>query len=856
MVLLRAIWRSVVILLVAGVALQGAVRAQEAPAETPAAEAPAAEAPADAAPAEGAPEEAPPEEDLDAMLAEATARVAELEEQASNLLQGPPDPQLVDRLELWRDFVNQLRMRVSQRIEKESAQTKLRSIEGALAGFSETGLSEEPPYTIDFIDQLRDNLDSTQRDLLTVQLADEAARAALSRAEAQFKQAEEARRKARDAVSANNDQALSARLQNDMVRAQLASRIAWQRQHVATARGEVAEINLKIARTLVSLTQARLEAAQEQAVFPEELLETKRADITTRREELESELAKLRKTQEANERQLAEARAAMGSLTDEAERPRMIERVTARSAWVESSNAAIQYFEQRIARSGDEQTLWERRHAMMQPDADIPYNEWARETRTLLDELSRTKALLEARLNDLRTNQIELENLLAAESGGPADPEAARSRLDALRKHEAQAREYAARLIRIERLALRLNESLTAVLASGTWLERLAQWWQKADDIWERELFVVEDRGFNLAKLTQSGGAFAIVLVIAWAIRLVLRRTVLRRLVASQQQVGSDSSFAIDVVLALVRDTKSLFIVLVAAYASVQPLNLPEGLSAKLDTMLFITVVLQVASWISEIVKRFLQREQRRREVSDPSTASVYGHFAFFGRVAIWSAVLLLVLNHMEYNITGIVTGLGIGGIAIAFALQNILGDIFCSLAILMDKPFIVGDFIVVGEQSGTVERIGIKTTRLRSIGGEEIVFSNADLIGSRVHNYKRMKERRVKFHFGVTYETELAKLRKIPEMVRKIIEFQEMARFDRVHFHLYGDFSLNFECVYFVLDADYKIYMDIQQAINLEIFDAFRRAGIDFAYPTTREIIDISSNRAEEIPEGVVKPN
>lgn len=790
-------------------------------------------------------DEAPVEEDLDALLEEANARLAELEEQAKSLVQGPPDPISTDRLEMWRDLADQLRMRVTLRVEQESAEKKRDSLASALQGFEETGLTDPPPYTIDYIDQIRDNAEATQRDLLTAQLADEAARAALARAKTQFEQAEEARRKARDAVAANNDNALAAKLQNDMVKVQLASRIAWQRQKVAEARATVAETALESAKTLAELTEKRMAAAQEQGIFPEELLEAKLADITARRDALEKELAQQRKTRDANERLLAEAREALGKVTDEAERPKLLERVTARSAWVEAGNAGVQYLEQRLARGNDEATLWQRRHDLMNEVPDIPYRDWSVETRTLLDEVARSKTLLEARLNDLRASQIELENVLAAESGGPADPTEAKSRLDALRKQEGQAREYAARLIRIERLAQRLNSSLNEILASGSFLERLEQLRVQAEELWEKELFVIDDRGFSMAMLVKSGGSFVLVLIVVWAIRLILRRTVLRRLVTATQ-TGTDASFAIEVVLALIRDTKTLFIVLLAAYASTQSLQLPESISSAFDIALYLVIYVQIALWVSELFKRFLQREQRRIELSDPSTASVYGHFAFFGRVAIWSAVLLLVLNRLSYDITGIVTGLGIGGIAIAFALQNILGDIFCSLAILMDKPFIVGDFIVVGEQSGTVERIGIKTTRMRSLGGEEIVFSNADLIGSRVQNYKRMKERRVKFYFGVTYETELSKLRKIPDMVRKIIEFQEIVRFDRAHFYKYGDFSLDFECVYYVLDSDYKVYMDIQQAINLEIFDEFRRAGIDFAYPTTREIIDMGSKRGE----------
>jgi small-conductance mechanosensitive channel len=202
-------------------------------------------------------------------------------------------------------------------------------------------------------------------------------------------------------------------------------------------------------------------------------------------------------------------------------------------------------------------------------------------------------------------------------------------------------------------------------------------------------------------------------------------------------------------------------------------------------------------------------------------------------RLAVWSLVLLLALDNLGFNITALLAGMGIGGIAVALAAQNILGDLFASLSIVLDKPFVVGDFIVVGEQLGTVEYIGLKTTRIRSLGGEQIVFSNTDLLGSRIRNYKRMQERRVVFGFGVVYQTPHEKLQTIPGMVREIIGKLDRARFDRAHFKEYGDSSLNFEVVYYVLSADYNVYMDIQQAINLELFRRFQEDGIDFAYPT-----------------------
>jgi small-conductance mechanosensitive channel len=201
--------------------------------------------------------------------------------------------------------------------------------------------------------------------------------------------------------------------------------------------------------------------------------------------------------------------------------------------------------------------------------------------------------------------------------------------------------------------------------------------------------------------------------------------------------------------------------------------------------------------------------------------------------VILWVIGLIFLFDNLGFNVTAVITGLGIGGIAIALAAQTILGDIFNYFVIFFDRPFEVGDFIIVNDVAGTIEYTGLKTTRIKSLAGEQIIFSNTNLTNSRIHNYKRMQDRRVVFKFGVIYEVGKEKLAAIPAMVRTIIEKQENVRFDRAHFFAFGDYSLNFEVVYYVLGSDYTQYMDIQQSINLMIYEEFENKGIAFAYPT-----------------------
>ncbi len=207
-------------------------------------------------------------------------------------------------------------------------------------------------------------------------------------------------------------------------------------------------------------------------------------------------------------------------------------------------------------------------------------------------------------------------------------------------------------------------------------------------------------------------------------------------------------------------------------------------------------------------------------------------------QVVVWLLGLLFLINNLGYNVTTLVAGLGIGGIAIALAAQTILGDLFSYLVIFFDKPFEVGDFIVIAEKSGTVENIGIKTTRLRTLGGEQLICANTDLTNSRVQNFKRMQERRILFTFGVVYSTPAEKLQAIPGMIKSIVEAQDGTRFDRAHFKSFGSFSLDFEVVYYILSPDYINYMDRQQAINLELYRQFEKEEIAFAFPTQTLIV------------------
>jgi small-conductance mechanosensitive channel len=233
----------------------------------------------------------------------------------------------------------------------------------------------------------------------------------------------------------------------------------------------------------------------------------------------------------------------------------------------------------------------------------------------------------------------------------------------------------------------------------------------------------------------------------------------------------------------------------------------------------------------------FIEKEE------DPGKAATIKALFPIINILLWSIGIIFLLDNMGFNITAVVTGLGIGGIAIALAAQSVLGDLFSYFCILFDRPFVIGDFIIIRDFLGVVEHIGIKTTRIRSLSGEILVFSNTDLTGTPIRNFKHMKKRRVVFKFGVTYETSNGQLEKIPGIVKEIIEENELAAFDRAHFNHFGDFSLDYEVVYYIDTPDYNMYMDIQQNINLHLKKRLAGLGVEFAYPTQTLYVDKMGN-------------
>lgn len=337
---------------------------------------------------------------------------------------------------------------------------------------------------------------------------------------------------------------------------------------------------------------------------------------------------------------------------------------------------------------------------------------------------------------------------------------------------------------------------------------------------------------YEFMGISLTSWVFAVLLA---SISFVLARTVIGFFLRKLRKISTSPNAPIsNIAVVVLSGTSNTLLLLASILIGVGVLDLPERWLGRVSSLWFVVAALQVGLWANRACALALAQYFRRHSASETFQGSALATLSLWGaKVFLWVVVVLAMLSNVGVNITAFVASLGVGGIAIALAMQNILGDVFASLSIAVDKPFEVGDFIVVGSLSGTVEHVGLKTTRIRSLGGEQIVMANAEMIGSTIQNYKRLLERRIVFELALTYGCSAQQVREVPRRIEHIIRQQKKARFDRCHFRNFGESALEFEIVYIVLDPSYNVYMDIQQDINLAIMEAFDEIGVNFALPS-----------------------
>ena len=358
--------------------------------------------------------------------------------------------------------------------------------------------------------------------------------------------------------------------------------------------------------------------------------------------------------------------------------------------------------------------------------------------------------------------------------------------------------------------------------------------------------------GTEVERLGEFGMAALVALGVFIAL-WVLRRAA--RLVARRVEPGAEAVSLRRLVERLVDRTSIVFRLAIAVFAGSLTLDLIEEVERAIRVTVVLIVVIQIGIWGNTTIRYVAARYQAKAGSEPAVIATVYG-MSFVAMLVMWFVLVIVALDNMGVEVTALVAGLGIGGIAVALAAQSLLGDLLASLVIIIDRPFVVGDSIEVGGLMGTVEHIGVKTTRIRALSGEQLVFPNSDLVSSRIRNYRLMEERRIEFRFGLAYSTPPDLVERAPGMVREIIEEQVGVRFDRAHFRQLGDTSLIVEAVYFVLTPDYRAYMDIQQTINLAIVRELQDAVMGFALPPWAVPLEPGHAAGREIARPATRPD
>ena len=322
--------------------------------------------------------------------------------------------------------------------------------------------------------------------------------------------------------------------------------------------------------------------------------------------------------------------------------------------------------------------------------------------------------------------------------------------------------------------------------------------------------------------------AFLLLIILVLVMKVFKIYIILILKKAAKKTKTNYDDYAID----FIDQIKWPFFVYLSLFIATRGLVFPVLIDKIMYILLVIQVVFYLIRGLGKIVDHLIQEKVKQKDAADEGSAMVVVMGKII-KVIMWVIAFLFVLINFGVNITPLIAGIGVGGIAIAFALQNILEDLFSSFTIFFDKPFKKGDYIVIGTDMGTVKDIGMKTTRIQTLQGQELVVSNRELTSTRINNYKKMEKRRIVFKIGVEYGTSVAKLKQAKKIITDIVKKEKVTDLDRCHFATFGDFSLIFEVVYFVNSTEYAVYMDTQECINLEIAKEFEKAKIAMAFPT-----------------------
>lgn len=778
-------------------------------------------------------------EDLRTALALIDARLAEQESgvEQSDGVDGETVPGR--RIELLRALrvAVQRRAILQQRLARSEEEVAERREQ--LAAIDEKGVTLEPPYTVSALDQQQAELGLTRATEAVAKARLATASRRLTALEKSLDAAVRARRNARDQLSAGSDDGVSEvereHLAQALELAQLQELLARQQLAAAEASVALARTEDRLAEAQQQVLAARVTFLESHAQLPPELLEQRLEELHANEAQMRAQIETLLRQDDQAESALYQAQRRLAA-ADGADKVVLEEWVAARQSELDASHSAVDSLTAAIVDLGQMRQLWQQRFELMQASDAGDAAERLRAVITAAAAARAGKDEIEDRLNALRTIELAQARRLRDPDLNEGMRQALAVRAAAQELAERAGRELLETRDALIALLAGMRDQLEAQVESRPLGLQLLQAQEALASWWDAELIVIDDQSITAGELGSALAMFVLVLVVVSLIRIGARHALQRRKAKDPVTEAGDLRLALSAVSG---NTSQLFVLIAAFYVAMIFSGL-AGTTVRdwLWNVLVIAFYAQLGLWANAAMVDYFSRRRTRQEMRDPSAVTGYGLLMFFIRVGVWITVVVSLLAYFKYPVAGLVGALGVGSLAVAFAVQNILGDVFSSMAIILDKPFRVGDFVKTGDTVGTIELIGVKTTRIRSLSGEQVVLSNSDLLSSRVHNFKHFRERRVSFRIRVAYWTPREQIERIPGMIREAIEAQPRTRFDRAHFFELGESSLIFEVVYYVLTPDYGVYMDIQQGINLVIHRRFEEAGIELAYPTQELIV------------------
>ena len=745
----------------------------------------------------------------------------------------------VERIGKKIEALRELRIAVQRRAtlhgRLETTERDLAQMREQLEGVQRDGVTLEPPFPISMLDQQQAELSLTQaiEDVAETRL--ETATRRMQAAEKALSAAVRERRAVRDRLTAAQGDGIAAAetvaLEQALELARLNELLARQRLAAHESAVELARNGDQLAETKEALLAARIAFIEKRTVLSRETLDQRLAELTATEEEMKAQIEALQRTGDEAESALYQAQRRLANAGDDAEDAALKEWVAARQAELGAARTSVDSLTMAIANLSRMGELWERRYQLMNDPESLDLAPLLRQIIIEASAARTEKDDIEGRLNALRSIQLAQTRRLR----DPGLSEEVREAMAARSRSHELAEGYGRELLEVQDELIALLEGMRPQLEALVQEQTLSLQLMQAQEVmatwWDAEVLVIDDQSIRVREVALAFAMFVVVIVVVSLVRMGARRALKRRKANNQKATSGDFRLALS---AVAGNTNQLFVLIVAFYVAMIFSGLASPtIKAWLWNLLVIAFYLQLGIWASAAMADYFNRKRTRQEMRDPSTVTGYGVMMVFFRVGIWITVVVSLLAYFQYPVAGLLGALGVGSVAVGFALQSILGDVFSSMAIILDKPFRVGDFVMSGQTLGVIEHIGVKTTRIRSLSGEQVVLSNSDLLNSRIHNFKHFKERRIAFQLRVTYQTPRHLIERIPVMIREVIEGVQNARFDRAHFAEYGEFALVFEAVYYVLSPDYTLYMDVQQAINLGIHQRFEEAGVAFAYPT-----------------------